>query len=137
MATGKNTFSKEERICNEKQITKLFEQGETFICYPVRVVWMESQENCSKPVKILVSVSKKKIRHAFERNRVKRLVREAYRLNKTLLNKKLENAGKSLSICFIWLPAETGDFRKVERKVGEALGRISIKIIDLSEKALQ
>lgn len=137
MATDKYNFCKEERICNEIHISRLFEQGESFICYPVRVVWMESTETNAKPVMILVSVSRKKMRHAVDRNRVKRLIREAYRLNKKTLSKKAEEAGKSISICFIWLPVEAVDFKKVEKKIIEALGRISLKIDEPKEKTLQ
>jgi ribonuclease P protein component len=128
MVTGKNTFSKEERICIDRQITRLFEHGASFICYPVRVVWIESQETSSKPVKILISVSKKKLRHSVDRNRVKRLIRESYRINKSKLNEAAQSAGKVVSICFIWLPSEAVEFIKMERKMREALDRISFQI---------
>lgn len=128
MTKKENIFSKEERICNEIEITRLFEQGESFICYPVRVVWLEDKEETSKIVKVLISVSKKKLRHAVDRNHVKRLVREAYRLNKTVFVNTIAETKISLSICFIWLPSDLVDFKKVDRKMTDALARISQKI---------
>lgn len=135
MPAGNNTFSKEERICNDMQITRLFEQGASFICYPVRVVWMESEEARLKPVRILISVSRKKIRHAVDRNRIKRLIRESYRINKTALNQKAEAVGIVVTICFIWLPTETVEFMKLEKKIFEALRRIFVLIGEPKEKA--
>lgn len=132
MTKRENIFTKEERICKEIEITRLFEKGESFICYPVRVVWIVNNEETSKSVKVLISVSKKKIRHAVDRNRVKRLVREAYRLNKTVLNDSIAETGKSFSLCFIWLPSDAIDFKKVERKMTEALTRISQRISNQS-----
>lgn len=132
MTIHENIFTKEERICNETEITRLFEKGESFISYPIRVVWIENNEETTKIVKVLISVSKKKLRHAVDRNRVKRLVREAYRLNKTAFRNAIAETGKSLSLCFIWLPSDTIDFKKVKRKMTEALVRISQKISNQS-----
>lgn len=132
MTKHENIFTKEERICNEIEITRLFEKGESFISYPVRVVWIVNNEDASKIVKVLISVSKKKLRHAVDRNRVKRLVREAYRLNKTDFCNTVAETGKSLSVCFIWLPSDKIDFKKVDRKISEALARISEKMLNQS-----
>lgn len=132
MTKHENIFTKEERICNETEITRLFEKGESFISYPVRVVWIVNNEDTTEIVKVLISVSKKKLRHAVDRNRVKRLVREAYRLNKTVFCNAIAEIGKSLSVCFIWLPSDTIDFKKVDRKITEALARISQKISNQS-----
>lgn len=132
MAKRENIFTKQERICNETEITRLFEKGESFISYPVRVVWIENNNDLSKGAKVLISVSKKKLRHAVDRNRVKRLVREAYRLNKTVLSDVIAETGKSLSLCFIWLPSDIIDFKKVERKMTDALDRIAQKISNQS-----
>jgi ribonuclease P protein component len=133
MSTGKNTFSKNERICNDKQISRLFEQGSSFICYPVRVVWIENDEPSTKPVRILISVSKKKIRHAVDRNRVKRLIRESYRINKSELYQWEINTGKSIGICFIWLSDDLVDFSKVDKKMHDALGKILLKVSEKNE----
>ena len=79
------TFKKTERITSLKEIDALFERGHnsTAHCYPVRAVYQTYAPHESKPtppIKVLVSVAKKRLHHAVDRNRAKRQIREAYRL---------------------------------------------------------
>jgi len=130
MSIKTNGFSKEEKICSDLQISSLFDKGTSFICYPVRVVWAEINDNGTSPaVKVLLSVSKKKLKHAVDRNRVKRLMRESYRLNKSVLYDNTALADRKLNICFLWLSSETVDFKRVSRKMREALSRISDQLV--------
>ncbi len=77
----KYTFPKRERLCSIKSIDSLFSGGESFIAYPLRVVYRIETENdeTQRSASLLISVSKKKFKRAVKRNRVKRLIREAYR----------------------------------------------------------
>ncbi len=122
-----NTFSKKERICNVDQISDLFENGSSFISYPVRVVWHVVKSDNNVPVKVLVSVSKKKLKHAVDRNAAKRLVKEAYRLNKSILN-DIPLSDNTIFIAFIWLSIDKVDFVKVNKKMAEALRKIKTNI---------
>lgn len=70
----------------------------------------------------MFSVSKRHFKHAVDRNRTKRLIREAYRLNKEILFNQLKE--KSLNIAFIWISDELSDFATVEAKVKNLLQRI-------------
>jgi len=124
-----NSFPKQERICNVEQISSLFEKGSSFICYPVRVVWLVKKNETNISTKVLISVSKKKLKHAVDRNRAKRLIKEAYRLNKALVSNLVE-PNNSLFIAFIWLPEDFVSFAKVNKKVSEALKRIKINICE-------
>lgn len=122
-----NTFSKKERICNVDQISDLFENGSSFISYPVRVVWHVVKSDNNVPVKVLVCVSKKKLKHAVDRNAAKRLVKEAYRLNKSILN-DIPLSDNTIFIAFIWLSIDKVDFVKVNKKMAEALRKIKTNI---------
>jgi len=75
------------------------------------------------PVEVLVSVSKRRVRHAVDRNRVKRLIREAYRLNKHILWDALKE--RHMALAFLWNSDELMSFDVVERKVRNLLQRIS------------
>ena len=79
-------FPKYERICKESEIQSLFENGAGFSSYPFRVVYFFHPTG-DRPVtcRLLLSVSKKRFHHAIKRNRVKRLIREAWRKNKSKL----------------------------------------------------
>lgn len=98
-----HTLTKRERLCSLKLANQLFSEAgsHSMVAYPVRVVWMEKErEEQEPPVQILVSVSKRHFKHAVKRNRVKRQLREAYRLAKQPLYDKLEGLPNVPSI---WL----------------------------------
>ena len=115
------TFRKAERLCSKKRIDGLFAGGRSMSAFPVRAVFA-LQEEGTAPVEVLVSVSKRHFKHAVDRNRLKRLIREAYRVNKQLL---LDNIGDvHLTVAFIWMSDEMADFGIVEAKVRNLLQRI-------------
>jgi len=77
------TFKKEERLCNKKLIDELFHKGSSFLCYPFKASWLIVDDAVQTvPAQILISVSKRRYKHAVDRNTVKRRLREVYRLNK-------------------------------------------------------
>lgn len=129
MYLGNNRFSKEERLCSDMHIANLFNEGTSFICYPLRVIWKEYVVTEEKSVvKVLLSVPKKKIRFSVGRNRAKRLLREAYRQNKSILYINLPAKGINIDICFLWLSPEIYDLDKITIKMQEALKKISGQI---------
>ncbi len=86
------TFKRAERLKSRKVIEQLFKQGQSFAQYPLRIVWVEMAEPRSEfPAQFALSVSKKKFKRAVDRNRIRRLVREAYRLNKHVLYRGWED----------------------------------------------
>lgn len=114
------TFGKEERLCSTKAIDNLFAgQGESFIAYPLRVVYMlfDEPDREKQYPSILISVSKRKFKRAVKRNRVKRLVREAYRLNKSLFLPALQTRGKRMDIAFLYLKNELPTFAEIEKAI--------------------
>ena len=82
MVNRRYTLSKEERLSWKRYIDLLFEKGQSFVAFPLRVVYLAVEEETLAPVSILVSVPKKKFRRAVKRNLIKRQVREAYRVRK-------------------------------------------------------
>ena len=82
-ATRRYTFPKEEHLCRKKLIEQLFsKQGFSFGIYPLRLTWLPAPARTSAPPQVLISVSKRTFKRAVDRNRLKRLIREAYRLHK-------------------------------------------------------
>lgn len=122
------TFKKEERLRGAKRIESLFQKGRSFIAYPLRVVYSETDAPTSVSASILVSVPKKKIKRAVQRNRIKRLVRESYRLNKSILLAKLNDNMPSMDIAFIYLKEELSDFKSIQKAMQKALSEIGEKI---------
>lgn len=120
-----NTLHKAERLNRKKVIEKMFAGGSrSFSLFPLRVVYLPVEE-LETPVSILVSVSKRRFKRAVKRNRVKRLVREAYRLNKSLLLETVQQRGIRLAVAFIYLSDRLADMSLIDERMKTALSRIA------------
>jgi ribonuclease P protein component len=123
----KNTFTKAERISIQREIDLLFNEASSFTAYPLRVLVVEQQPASGAPVSVLVSVPKKRLKRAVHRNRVKRLIRETYRLNKSLLWNELNPPDKGLLVAFIYLGNTVCAYKAVETGMKKALQTLSEK----------
>lgn len=117
------SFKKDERLCSKKVIDRLFSEGQSFLVYPLKVVFLSTPLNTSSSVQAGFTVSKKNFKQAVKRNRIKRLMREAYRLNKNELY--LEIGEKQLAVFFIYIGKEMPFFSKVEKAIKKAFRQIS------------
>jgi len=126
--THQNSFCKSEHLCGEKRITRLYTQGEAFIAYPLRVVYLAEHKRDDESSYVLVSVPKKRFKRAVKRNRLKRLMREAYRLNKHILIEKLAEKQMQIHIAFNYVSDDELDFVSVEKKMILALQKLVDKI---------
>ena len=101
--TAKEGLPKYERISKENDIQALFRKGDGVSVYPFRVIYLFRRDE-SRPVtcRLLVSVSKKRFHHAFKRNRVKRLMREAWRKNKAALYEICRQDNISLDVALVY-----------------------------------
>ena len=117
-------FPKAEHLCLRNDIDALFSAGaKALTAYPLRVVYREVNHKEGPKVKVLLSVPKRKLRHAVDRNRAKRQLREVYRLNKPTLLKTLGDK-QGLHLAFLWLSDKPVDSKVIEKKVINLLHRI-------------
>ena len=126
MVNRRYTLSKEERLSWKRYIDLLFAKGQSFVAFPLRVVYIPVEESVA-PVSILVSVPKKKFKRAVKRNLIKRQVREAYRIHKYTLVDPLTIQSKHLLVAFLYLDKETHPFSMIEKAMVKALGILSNK----------
>ncbi len=132
MEDKKYTLNKSERLDSKKLIERLFAGGnKSFPAFPLRVVYMPltPEENVAD-ASILISVPKKRFKHAVKRNRVKRQVREAYRQNKHILLEalKAKESPNKMILAFIWLDNKLYSTEQVEYKVKKLLTHIAENI---------
>lgn len=124
-AMEKQTFGKDERLSSRKWIETTASEGKSFLIHPFKTVWLETKLETVFPVQVLISVPKKKFACAVDRNRVKRLMREAWRKNKHLLYAALDKNKKQFSVMLIYIASELPDYKTTEEKIILILQRLS------------
>jgi ribonuclease P protein component len=86
----KNTLGKEERLKSKKLIEKLYSEGNSVKIFPLRMMYVQALHTSDFPCQVGVSVAKRNFKRAPDRNRLKRLMRETYRLQKEIVYNNLE-----------------------------------------------
>ena len=121
--TGANTFRKEERLCGNKLIDKLFSDGNRQISvFPVRLVWLLTDE--IEGVQILISAPKRNFHHAVDRNRVKRQIREFYRTSSASLKQTVAAHGKGMALAFLFNDTRLWDTDKLVPRLESAMEKM-------------
>ena len=81
----RNTLGKEERLKSKKLIESLYAEGKSIKNFPLRLIYLQAEHTSNFPVQAGFSVPKRNFKSAVSRNRIKRLLKEAYRLQKTVV----------------------------------------------------
>lgn len=123
------TIGKQERLKSRKQLDELFEKGQVFSQPPFRISYRFSNEDVSA-LKFGVGVSARHFKKAVHRNRIKRLIRESWRLQKHPLSELLAQQGRGLWVFVIFTGREMTDFKSVS----EAMARTQKKLLKLSSE---
>ena len=126
--TVRHTFKKSERLCSRILMDRLFQgDNRSVSAYPIRAVFLPVEPTAQQGVSVLISVPKKRFKHAVKRNLVKRQIREAYRHHKHILTDALEQreTPQKMVMAFIWLDNKVHDTEEVEIKVKKLLYHIA------------
>lgn len=140
-----HTFKKNERLANHQLQSFLFKKGDHFFLYPIRVQWTCVPKDKIKeilplgvnyqsarfdyPVKCLISASKRQLKKAVQRNRAKRLIKEAYRKNKCTLYTFLSTKDHVVLIALIYTASDLLSCNTVEKAVQDALQKLRNKLV--------
>lgn len=128
MTTERYTFSKEERLSWKRYIDLLFAKGQSFVAFPLRVIFLPVEDELPAPSSILISVPKKKFKRAIKRNRIKRQIRESYRVRKPDLIETLTEKKQNLLIAFLYIDNELHTFQEMEKAMSKAIRILREKI---------
>jgi ribonuclease P protein component len=119
------TFTKEEKLCSRKIIGEMFLSGDSFLCYPLKVVRLISDDISSLfPAQVAFSVPKRNFKKAHDRNLLKRQMREAYRIRKSLLYQFLELKKEKLGLMIVYIGKEKEEFQQIESAMSKVISRL-------------
>ena len=122
----KKRFPKCERLRLKKDIDQLFNNGRSFIAYPLKIIYLPELEGdpSDAGMAVFISVPKKRIKGAVQRNSLKRIIRETYRLNKPAYFQKR----KSLRLALMYISNEIVSYKIMEKAIQK-----TFKIINQSQ----
>ena len=111
-------YSKKDKLKSQKVIETLFSEGESITVFPLRLVYLKTDFEDESTLKTGVSVSKRNFKNAVDRNRIKRLLRETFRLNKSAY---FNNICDSYALMILYISKSGTDFESVDKKMKQLL----------------
>ncbi|TDS18596.1 ribonuclease P protein component [Maribacter caenipelagi] len=124
------SFGKKEKLKSKILITQLFEEGKGISVYPLKLIYL-SVEKKEVPIKTAVTVSKRNFKSAVDRNKIKRLLRESYRLNKALV---FNNTDANFAFLFLYLGKDMPTFEQLDHKMKLVLNKFKLQIDEKNSK---
>jgi len=119
------TYNKHEKLKSRKLIKQLFENGKAISIYPLRLIYLKVEHESNFLLQTGVSVSKRNFKLAVDRNRIKRMMREVYRLNKNMLYESLDD---KYIFMFIYLGKTEIEYNKLDDKMKKLMKTFLSKI---------
>ena len=125
-------YSQKDKLKSKKLIEALFTNGKAVTAYPLRLVYIKTEFEDGSQLKTGVSVSKRLHKTAVSRNQIKRLLREAYRLNKPLY---FNNSSNSYAFMILYLSKDGTTFDKLNKNINTLLKKFLVQNEPLVEKS--
>lgn len=120
---------KKERIYLKDDIQSLFKKGDWLHQHPIRMVYLQFEEaNQDSIIKMGVSVPKKRFKKAVDRNKIKRLIKESYRVNKNEIWESVTSKNKSCLLMFVFSGNEVLPYTTIEKKIILLLQELEAKL---------
>jgi len=123
------TLGKDDKLKSRKIIEQLFKEGKSFSLFPFRIIYLLQSSNNIGRLQAGFSVGTKHFKNAVDRNRIKRLMREGYRLQKNTLTDLVKKDTKDCWVFFIYTGTNIPDHTLVSEKINASLKRLQ-KIVD-------
>jgi ribonuclease P protein component len=121
----RQTLCKDERLTRKKIIEQLHEKGESIKTPAIILIYHFCELPCTFPAQVMVTVSKRNFKRAHDRNRVKRLIREAYRKQKNLLYTSLKEQQAQAALLFIFTGRTLPNAQYAHGKINELIKRFN------------
>lgn len=118
-------FPKKEKLKSESLIRVIFEEGKSITSYPLKLIYIDIKVPAKAKVQCGVTVPKRNFKSAVKRNRIKRLLRESYRLNKEQIFNNIEG---SFAFLFLYIGKEMPEYEEVEKQMRVILQKFLKKV---------
>ncbi len=121
------TYNKHQKLKSRKVIAALFQNGKSLHASPVRVIYTieNKEENNASISKAAVSVSSRHFKKAVQRNRIKRLLRECWRLEKNKLESVLIAHQLKATLFFVYTGTQMPELVEINQQTKKLIERIS------------
>src|SRR5690554_5985524 len=127
----KATFKKAERLSGKTVISNLFKNGKSVKAFPFVLLYQPVEFEKAVPARLTISIPKRKVKSAVKRNRIRRMVRETYRVQKHLLYDVLNSQHQQFALLIIFVGTEAGlDSNLVQEKISRILTRLSKEVTE-------
>jgi ribonuclease P protein component len=120
------TFPRSQRLRLKREIDSLFANGEAFIAYPLRIIYLSVPEGTL--IKMLANVPKRRFKHAVRRNLLRRRIRESYRLRKDELFTHMSNRGEGLLLAYLYIGKEIEPYATIDRAVERSIRQLKQRL---------
>ena len=127
------TYNKKEKLKSRKQLEALFSKGKTFLLFPVKVFYLLPETPLDNVVKTGVGASSRTFKKAVQRNRIKRLLREAYRLNKHPLHQFLQTHNRQLVVFLLYIDKQLPKKNSIQPKMPVILEKLMSELSKMFE----
>ena len=122
------SFGKEYKLCSKKLIETIFKEGKSVKAFPFTLLYLIHENSCNVPFQMVISAPKKINRHAHDRNRIKRIVREAIRKNKFILEDFLTASNQQLAIFLVYTSKEEMTTEQLDKKTKKIFTQLTEKL---------
>jgi ribonuclease P protein component len=118
------TFPRKEKLKSKKLIDQLFIEGQGVSSYPIKLLYLKTELPFDVAIQTGVTVPKKNFKSAVKRNRIKRLLRESYRLNKDQI---FNNSEGGFAFLFIYLGKKMPEYQEIDENIKTVLHKFKKK----------
>jgi len=119
------SFGKEYKLCSKKLIETIFKEGKSVKVFPFTLLFHIQENSLNVPFQLVISAPKKINRHAHDRNRIKRVVREAVRKNKFILEDFLNASNLQLALFLVYTSKEELPSEQLDKKIKKILTQLT------------
>ena len=117
-------FGKDYKLCSKTTIDAIFSEGRQVKQFPYVVKYKSTESSQKKPFQIVIAAPKRSFRFTYQRNRIKRITKEAIRLNKNELETYLTNTNKQLALFLIYSSKEEVEVGILGKKINKLFNKV-------------